>query len=352
VNVDVLVAGAGPAGCAAAARLARDGAKVALIHRPSANPRPSESLPGAAARALIGAGLGPVDTLVEGRCGGTLSAWGSDQLVASDAFASPDGPGWWIDRDRFDRALRRRCVDLGVGLITGRAHDLRHADGGWAARIAPRTDVFARWLIDATGRAAAIARRLGAVRRSGASLLALHARTITAREYVPARIFLEAEPDGWWYVGASSHRRISAVTVIDPVDAHRLRYRKTFVNRLGALPNLGRFARAATDWTAPQVSPAGGASLAPVCGEGWIACGDAALAFDPISSQGLLGALTSGIAAARAISSDDTSAAFAEITARDTHILATYEGRRSAVYASERRWAQRPFWSRPDRYAV
>lgn len=346
MNVDVLVVGAGPAGCAAAARLARDGAKVALAHRPAVNQRHSESLPGAGARALVGAGLEPVDTLVEGPCGGTLSAWGSGQLVASDGFASPDGAGWWVDRDRFDAALRHRCVGLGVILLTGRMRDLRRAGRGWTARSARGADVSARWVIDATGRSAAVARRLGAIRRTGPPLVAVHARTSTPREQPSARIFLEAEADGWWYVGASSRRRISAVAVVDPVDARRLRWRDGFVTRLGALPNLGRFAGAATDGTVPQVSPAGGAWLDSVHGPGWIACGDAALAFDPLSSQGLLGALASGVGAAKAISSDDTSAAFARIAAQHADTQAVYEARRLVAYGGERRWAQRPFWAR------
>ena len=182
--------------------LARDGAKVALAHRPAVNQRHSESLPGAGARALVGAGLEPVDTLVEGPCGGTLSAWGSGQLVASDGFASPDGAGWWVDRDRFDAALRHRCVGLGVILLTGRMRDLRRAGRGWTARSARGADVSARWVIDATGRSAAVARRLGAIRRTGPPLVAVHARTSTPREQPSARIFLEAEADGWWYVGA------------------------------------------------------------------------------------------------------------------------------------------------------
>jgi flavin-dependent dehydrogenase len=39
---------------------------------------------------------------------------------------------------------------------------------------------------------------------------------------------------------------------------------------------------------------AGGARLEPLHGNGWLACGDAALSFDPLSSQGLLTALYSG----------------------------------------------------------
>jgi flavin-dependent dehydrogenase len=236
-------------------------------------------------------------------------------MVASDGFASPGGPGWWIDRNRFDAALRRRCVGLGVTVV-GRVHDLRRIGTRWAARSAHAQQVSASWVIDATGRAAGVARRLGATRRTGPPLAAVHARTLTPRDRPPARIFLEAEANGWWYVGASSQCRLSAVAVIEPVDARRLQHGEHFVTRLGALPNLGRFAQPPTDWSTPQVSPAGGAWLDPVYGHGWIACGDAALAFDPLSSQGLPGALASGVAAAEAISSENTAAALADIQAR------------------------------------
>jgi flavin-dependent dehydrogenase len=125
VNVDVLVAGAGPAGCAAAVRLVRDGAQACMVHHESTNQRPSEVLPAAASQVLDAAGLGPVDGLAEARCGGTLSVWGSAQLIAGDGLTSPGGPGWWIDRPRFDAAMRRRCMAAGVTVMTDRVVGLR-----------------------------------------------------------------------------------------------------------------------------------------------------------------------------------------------------------------------------------
>ena len=349
MNLDAVVVGAGPAGCAAAARLASDGAKVAVVHRPSRGHRHSEILPGPAAHALVAAGLGPVDSLAEGRCRGTLTAWGSGQLVAVDAFASPDGASWWIDRDRFDRALRRRCASLGIPILTGPLHHLHRTGQKWMTRIGQEPELRAPWVIDATGRPAAVARRLGVARRSGPPLVAVHTRTIAPRNDSPTRIVLEADADGWWYVGTSSQQRIGAVGIADPGVVGRLRDREHFVARLAALPHLGRFAGDASGWSPPQACLAGGAWLEAVCGEGWIACGDAALAFDPLSAQGLLGALSSGVAAAQAISSADSATALAAISARHADIRAIYQVRRQAAYAREHRWPDRPFWSRQRR---
>jgi flavin-dependent dehydrogenase len=46
---------------------------------------------------------------------------------------------------------------------------------------------------------------------------------------------------------------------------------------------------------------AGGGRLEYSAGEGWLACGDAALAFDPLSSQGILSALYGGMLASRTV---------------------------------------------------
>ena len=56
MTLDVLVVGAGPAGCAAAARLSLDGANVAMVHHPRRHDRPSEALAGAVARVMAAAG--------------------------------------------------------------------------------------------------------------------------------------------------------------------------------------------------------------------------------------------------------------------------------------------------------
>jgi flavin-dependent dehydrogenase len=85
-----------------------------------------------------------------------------------------------------------------------------------------------------------------------------------------------------------------------------------------------------------------------VSAEGWVAVGDAAAAFDPISSLGIGFALRSGIEAARvaaaAVEQDDGPvAAYAESVAR---IYADYRRRLRAIYRRERRWPRALFWSR------
>jgi flavin-dependent dehydrogenase len=83
-------------------------------------------------------------------------------------------------------------------------------------------------------------------------------------------------------------------------------------------------------------------------GPGWLAVGDAALACDPLSSQGLFNGLYSALMAAtalrRALAGDtDALTDYQRIIAR---VVAAYRDHLSAWYALESRWPTLPFWAR------
>ena len=83
-------------------------------------------------------------------------------------------------------------------------------------------------------------------------------------------------------------------------------------------------------------------------GPGWLAVGDAALACDPLSSQGLLNALYSGLMAAsalrRALAGDtDALKDYQRIIAQ---VVDAYRAHLAAWYSLESRWPDLPFWAR------
>ena len=90
------------------------------------------------------------------------------------------------------------------------------------------------------------------------------------------------------------------------------------------------------------------ATLEPCAGDGFLAAGDAALAFDPLSSQGLLNALFTGLAAAEAADSHLRGDAEALPRYRETisGIAAAYRRHLSTFYAMEQRWPRAAFWER------
>jgi flavin-dependent dehydrogenase len=88
--------------------------------------------------------------------------------------------------------------------------------------------------------------------------------------------------------------------------------------------------------------------LAPATGSDWIATGDAALSFDPLSAQGILKALRSGkLASFVAIDCLEGRPASRH---RYEKLLdgefERYLGMRTSYYRQEQRWPASPFWAR------
>lgn len=83
-------------------------------------------------------------------------------------------------------------------------------------------------------------------------------------------------------------------------------------------------------------------------GGNWLATGDAALSFDPLSSQGIYKALQSGLLTAEAI--DETfrghASAVRELPFRNRQSFERYLKTRQDYYSREQRWPMSVFWRR------
>jgi flavin-dependent dehydrogenase len=210
----------------------------------------------------------------------------------------------------------------------------------------------AHFLVDATGWQARVALRLGASRRSHDRL------TFVAGFFAPgafagapALTMLEAVPYGWWYAARLPDGRLVAAV---GSDADRIRHAALhrpdrFRTHLVETRHIGRLFRGASCPDGPLVVYSAPSSrLDRVAGPGWLAVGDAASAFDPISSQGITKALSDGLGAGAAISgwlAGDAAALetySASVAARFEEYLQT----RAYLYAIEQRWADAPFWRR------
>lgn len=313
------------------------------------------------------------------RCTGIAAAWGGAEAQQRDAIYDPHGHGWHLDRPRFDELLRAEARAAGADVRAGRVSAHATSDGPRVALGA--AEVGCRWLVDATGRRATVARGLGARRERADRLVAVYSALRTASGDVDARTRVEATPSGWWYSAlVGGRRRIVArlgdADLLDPELRTAIGFARALARTRHILPvsDAGRGSSVAPGATevphapralagpvaqvragpsAPQVlagpmtTAAHGARLRPPVGDRWVAVGDAALAFDPLSSQGILNALATGIAGA------DTVAARLGGDADDDsyeraleRIWTAYEINRADAYAVEDRWTQEPFWAR------
>ena len=205
-------------------------------------------------------------------------------------------------------------------------------------------------VLDAGGRASAALRRHGARRVVGDRLICASIRTPRA-SFPPAVTQIEAESDGWWYASAlpDGGGLLAFHTDADLPAARIAPSVAAFLGRARALPMLSAFAEdlKGVDLKV-RVCGARSAWLERAAGDGWLACGDAALAFDPLAAQGLFNALCTGLAAAAAIvGSLNGEAGAIEAYADEIDVVcAAYRRHLAAWYGIERRWPGSPFWRR------
>ena len=355
IEADVIIVGAGPAGSTAALNLAPTRRVVMVERRPNIPPRIGESLVPAARRLLTDMGLWPsFEAEPHARCYGNRSVWGSDEPVESDFLRDPDGHGWHLDRARFDAWLRVIAVSRGARLLApAQIAKLERSGENWRLSLATATGpvgVTARFLIDAGGRAAPLARQLGARRRRHDRLACgwIHGRSFGGNGLT----FIEAVEDGWWYSAPLPNKRrvLAFHTDANLASAGIARDHDAMLRHMTSATHL-RELLSSVKFTPDQRSgftAAHSAHLAPCTGEGWLAAGDAALSFDPLSSQGLFNALYTGLAAAetadRYLSNGvDTLPGYEGAIADIWH---AYAERLAFWYSTETRWRDRPFWRR------
>jgi flavin-dependent dehydrogenase len=357
--VDVVVLGGGPAGVSTAMVLAESGISVLVVERSGYTElRIGETFPPAIQCALVPLGLW--ESFISSRhlpSSGTCSAWGRDELQEYNFFFNPYGHGWHVDRRAFDASLALAAEARGVRF----ARDSRILDveqqprsGGWRLSVGSTDcsfDVKTSFLVDATGRASVLARRLGATRSLLDGLIGMYRfYKETSQQAIEALTLIEAVEGGWWYSAPLPGGRVVAAYMSDADLCARdaLRDLSCWNVHLQRAPHTyARVCHSAPEGK-PAVVAANSSILRPMFGSDWLAVGDAALAFDPLSGQGVCKALESGLSAGRAI--DDCiagrNASLQDFAVRAEESFDGYMRTRVKYYAQEGRWPTSAFWRR------
>jgi flavin-dependent dehydrogenase len=358
---DVVILGGGPAGCATALALVRHGMSRVLVVEAGRYEavRIGESIPPDIRVVLEDLGVWE-DFLKEDHepCLGSCSSWGADELGYNDFLFNPLGNGWHLDRKRFDAFLARKVLQHGNVLVTGTRFDGCERAGADGFRLRLKGDdgqtrtVGARFVVDATGMRSSFARCMGASRLFLDQLLCITAFfELSGSASFSKLTMLEAVEYGWWYAARLPNRRLAVAVASDPkiIKHNALRRRDDFLGHLEKTTHIAAELAGCHFVDDSQMTCAAPSFfLDEVGGNGWLAVGDAASAYDPISSQGIYKALADGSRAGEAIAASlrGSDIGLGEYRLSIASRFQQYLANRNFFYGLEQRWPKSGFWTR------
>jgi flavin-dependent dehydrogenase len=279
---------------------------------------------------------------------GIAALWGAKEHFHSH-LVDADGNGWHVDRAAFSSALFEQALAANVEVSCGQVTAIACERGMWSIKVDGREQFRARFLIDATGRGAAIARRIGIKRRRIDGLCGV--ATIFPSFGIPQTLCVESTPYGWWYLAPFPGGRAIACLMsdVDIIESLTLRNAAAWRSCLMGTRLPGVAAVPPPEVLRLQVLPCESSALEEIAGAGWIAVGDAACVVDPLASAGVLKALQSGRIGADAVYeylSNGSQVGLTEYCDRSDLAFRRYLSTRRAQYRLEKRWSDHLFWAR------
>lgn len=343
----IVVLGAGPAGAAVALGLRRLGHTVTVV----GTPRAFDAIEGVSDRVVAG-----------------LRGVGIEAALAAIADPSPRRATWagqttalnserLVDRAAFDRLLWQELQDHGVECLAARVMRWtpgEHGDQGHTLQVqrpgdAQSQTLRARFVVEARGRLAPHPPQ-GVIRGPETVALLWRGQGAAGGEAGSA---VESLPGGWAWCARLPTGPVALQLTVDPSTI--------------ALPpraQLGAFIRerlSTVDAALPFLDTAAaevhalartsGAVLAPeVCAENWLRVGDAAMAADPLSGNGIFQSLSSALQAPMVVHTllnhpADAPHARRFHTERVQGLFQRFARIGRDFYAQEARWAGEPFWA-------
>ncbi len=216
-------------------------------------------------------------------------------------------------------------------------------------------NIEADMLIDATGRLSYIARKQKIRRLIYDRLIGIITVLHSKRSDPDYMTLIESVRDGWWYsTKISENSRIAIFFTYG--DLPIVKYAQTTLGWKNLLKDTilikNSIESACYDLTSgPYIIAANSSKLKNVIGKNWMAVGDAAATYDPLSSQGIMLALATGMGAANAILwyFNGKTSALAKYEENLNYVFSDYLKKRNVYYNKEQRWSFFIFWKQARR---
>ena len=342
MSEQIIILGAGPAGGAVALGLIRLGYKVIVVGQS----RPFDAVEGISERVvegLKGAGFKQALEAIREPSARNATWNGASNSANTERL---------INRRDLDAGIWQDLLDAGVTCINARISKVNHSDTDVEVSIqhladGPTETVQGTFLVEARGRAAPSA---GLKRFRGAETVSLlqywQGPPATAQS---AAVSFE---DGWaWFAMTEQGKRYLQLT-FDVATANlppKAELGHFCTERLLQIPQAEPFMADAKPIGEPHARTSTPILCEEAVGERWIRVGDAAMAVDPLSGNGIFQAMSSALQAPAVIntllrSPENTEIAKQFHQSRVTALFYRFARIGRDFYRMEEQWQDRPFW--------
>ena len=282
---------------------------------------------------------------------GNKSVWGSDEVHEKEFIEGLHGSGFLLDRLHFEKQLRnlvkKNKTDFYQGYQLKKAYDQEDFVETLIQKSTESITLKAKYVIDATGRKASVARHLGAVKHDLDMQLTI-SFWHQAPQKISRQIWIEATENGWWYLSPKATNEVNCmfftIREVLPTRNQMLTFLKEELQKTQQIKTI--IQPTDIELSNYKIMASGTSYLEKPYGKNWLAVGDAAFSYDPISSYGITSALASGFYGGHAIAAKLNMEEDAFITYR--YIIEngakSYLNKLVHQYNMEQRWSDSVYW--------
>jgi flavin-dependent dehydrogenase len=285
------------------------------------------------------------------------SYWGNDDVSTINTIFTTNESTFQLDREKFDFKLIEIAAERGA-TIYPRTKCLEYEqlkDKSWEISLNHPTEgkfqIHANYLVDASGRSVNVGRKVGGILQKHDSLMGIGmflTMDDTSKKFEQT---IESVELGWWYTACLPNNKLVATFFSDAdlISEHKIHQIKNWNRLLQESNHIKHLLQGYQDisgklWTRnAQSQVSDNRNL-----ERFIAIGDAAVSFDPISSMGIGFSIISAIYAAKHITQElKVGISTSEVYQKDLlQNFNQYSQIKTKYYKEEKRWPTSKFWQR------
>lgn len=354
INTDVIIVGKGISGLILSILLKEKGIDHVVLDRVEKRKVMTlpETVPPSALVLLESLNLLELFEKSSSKTFGYHSLWGSDRITDNNFFFhNPYKYGLKLNKQALLKDLEEIVSDNVVQFND--LMEINRSAENVSIKIksnnAVRT-INSRVIVDATGRNRNVLKHLGIASEHYDNLVALSCLVPRIKHpKLTHSVFVESFENGWGIV-SSLNDEINGMTIFTQQRNPILPQLKSYRHWKEALTKTKILKDFLSDELDRKVvgGDANSSRASIIAGSNWLAIGDAAISFDPLSSHGISNAIYCANEASKAIEShleNGSDNQFKNYEDTLTQIFSEYLKHKTKLYGTERRWKESSFWN-------